>query len=33
LENPPAKQPIADKEGKPIINIKKMLDELKVTGF
>ena len=33
LENPPAKQPIGDKEGKPIINIKKMLDELKVTSF
>ena len=33
MENPPAKQPIGDKEGKPIINIKKMLDELKVTGF
>jgi len=32
LENPPAKQPISDAEGKPITSIRKMLEELKVTG-
>jgi 2-oxoglutarate ferredoxin oxidoreductase subunit beta len=31
LENPPAKQPISDAEGKPVTNIQKMLEELKVT--
>ncbi|MEM3586251.1 MAG: 2-oxoacid:ferredoxin oxidoreductase subunit beta [Candidatus Jordarchaeaceae archaeon] len=30
--NPPAKQPICDAEGKPITNITKLLEELKVTG-
>jgi len=32
LENPPAKQVISDAEGKPITDISKLLDELKVTG-
>ncbi len=30
LENPPAKQPISDEQGKPITSIKKMMDKLKV---
>jgi 2-oxoglutarate ferredoxin oxidoreductase subunit beta len=33
LENPPAKQQIGDAQGKPITNVRKMLEELKVTGF
>jgi 2-oxoglutarate ferredoxin oxidoreductase subunit beta len=33
LDNPPAKQPISDAEGKPVTSIRKMLEELKVTGF
>jgi 2-oxoglutarate ferredoxin oxidoreductase subunit beta len=32
LENPPAKQPISDAEGKPVTSVRKMLEELKVTG-
>jgi 2-oxoglutarate ferredoxin oxidoreductase subunit beta len=32
LENPPAKQAITDPSGSPITSIKKMLEELKVTG-
>jgi len=32
LENPPAKQAISDSSGKPITSIRKMLEELKVTG-
>jgi 2-oxoglutarate/2-oxoacid ferredoxin oxidoreductase subunit beta len=32
LEKPPAKQVISDSEGKPVISLAKMLDELKVTG-
>jgi 2-oxoglutarate ferredoxin oxidoreductase subunit beta len=32
VENPPAKQPISDAEGKPIISLRKMLEELRVTG-
>jgi 2-oxoglutarate ferredoxin oxidoreductase subunit beta len=32
MENPPAKQPISDAEGKPVTSIRKMLEELKVTG-
>lgn len=32
LENPPAKQPINDAEGKPLTSIRKMLEELMVTG-
>lgn len=31
--NPPAKQTISDSKGKPTTNIRKMLDELKVTGL
>jgi 2-oxoglutarate ferredoxin oxidoreductase subunit beta len=31
-EAPPAKQVISDLEGKPVISLAKMLDELKVTG-
>ena len=33
FEVPPAKQIIADETGKPITSIKKLLDEMKVTGF
>jgi 2-oxoglutarate ferredoxin oxidoreductase subunit beta len=33
LENPPAKQQISDAQGKPITDVRKMLEELKVTGF
>lgn len=33
LKNPPAKQVIADGNGKPATSIKKLLDELKVTGL
>jgi 2-oxoglutarate ferredoxin oxidoreductase subunit beta len=33
LENPPAKQQISDAQGTPITNVRKMLEELKVTGF
>jgi 2-oxoglutarate ferredoxin oxidoreductase subunit beta len=32
LENPPAKQAITDPSGSPITSIRKMLEELKVTG-
>ena len=32
LKVPPAKQPIADADGRSVTSIKKMLDELKVTG-
>lgn len=32
FENPPAKQIIHDKEGKPVTSIEKMLKELQVTG-
>jgi 2-oxoglutarate ferredoxin oxidoreductase subunit beta len=32
LKNPPAKQQICDVDGKPITSIRKMLEELKVTG-
>jgi 2-oxoglutarate ferredoxin oxidoreductase subunit beta len=32
LENPPAKQAISDPSHRPITNIRKMLEELKVTG-
>lgn len=32
LTNPPAKQVIADGEGKSVTNIKNLLEELKVTG-
>ena len=32
LENPPAKQIIADENGKPVTDIRKTLNELKVTG-
>ncbi len=32
MENPPAKQPISDTEGKPIISLRKIFEELKVTG-
>ncbi len=32
LEVPPAKQVIADKDGRPVTSIRKLLDELKVTG-
>jgi 2-oxoglutarate ferredoxin oxidoreductase subunit beta len=32
LENPPAKQAISDPEGKPTTSIRKMLEELRVTG-
>jgi len=32
LENPPAKQQISDAQGKPITNVGKMFEELKVTG-
>ncbi|MDQ1280396.1 MAG: 2-oxoglutarate/2-oxoacid ferredoxin oxidoreductase subunit beta, partial [Thermoproteota archaeon] len=32
LKNPPAKQIISDEEGKPATSIKKILEELKVTG-
>jgi 2-oxoglutarate ferredoxin oxidoreductase subunit beta len=32
LDNPPAKQTISDAKGKPVTNITKMLEELKVTG-
>jgi 2-oxoglutarate ferredoxin oxidoreductase subunit beta len=32
LQNPPAKQTISDNEGRPITSIKKMLEELQVTG-
>jgi 2-oxoglutarate ferredoxin oxidoreductase subunit beta len=33
LANPPAKQPISDKQGNPITSVRKMLEELKVTGL
>jgi len=32
IENPPARQPISDKKGKPTTSIRRMLEELKVTG-
>lgn len=32
LENPPSKQVISDAQEKPVTSIRKMLDELKVTG-
>jgi len=32
LENPPAKQVVSDAFGRPLTNIEKMLEELKVTG-
>lgn len=32
LTNPPAKQAISDSSGKPVTSIRKMLEELKVTG-
>ncbi len=32
LENPPAKQVISDAEGRPLTSLRKMLEELKVTG-
>ncbi len=32
LENPPAKQVISDAEGKPVTSIRKMIEELTVTG-
>jgi 2-oxoglutarate ferredoxin oxidoreductase subunit beta len=32
LKTPPVKQVIADREGKPVTSIKKLLDELKVMG-
>ncbi len=32
LKDPPAKQPITDADGRSVTSIKKMLDELKVTG-
>ena len=32
LEAPPSKQVIADETGKPVTSLKKLLDELKVTG-
>ena len=33
LQNPPAKQTISDNQGKPVTSIKKMLEELQVTGL
>jgi 2-oxoglutarate ferredoxin oxidoreductase subunit beta len=33
LENPPANQLIGDAQGKPITSVRKMLEDLKVTGF
>jgi 2-oxoglutarate ferredoxin oxidoreductase subunit beta len=33
LANPPAKQPISDERGNPITSVRKMLEELKVTGL
>jgi 2-oxoglutarate ferredoxin oxidoreductase subunit beta len=32
LKNPPAKQEISDSKGKPTVSIRKMFEELKVTG-
>lgn len=32
LKNPPAKQVICDAEDKPMTSIRKMMEELKVTG-
>jgi 2-oxoglutarate ferredoxin oxidoreductase subunit beta len=32
LQNPPAKQTISDAQGKPVTSIRKMLEELQVTG-
>ena len=33
LQNPPSRQLISDSEGKPLTSIKKMLEDLQVTGF
>jgi hypothetical protein len=32
MANPPAKQAISDAEGKPTTNIRKIFEDLKVTG-
>lgn len=33
IQNPPAKQTISDAEGKPVTSIRKMLEQLQVTGL
>jgi len=33
VDNPPARQPISDREGRPITSIQRMLEELQVTGL